>query len=78
MGNDFTFTKKQLTISVLNGKNPLPMQETQENCFRGLERSPGVGNGNSLQYSCLENSMDRGALWGTVHSVTKSWTLLSK
>ena len=33
----------------------------------GLERSPGVGNDNPLQYSCLENSMDRGAWWATVH-----------
>ena len=33
----------------------------------GSERSPGGGNGNSLQYSCLENSMDRGAWWATVH-----------
>ena len=40
----------------------------------GLERSPGVGNGNPSQYSCLENSMDRGALWATVHGVTKGWT----
>ena len=37
-------------------------------------RSPGEGNGNPLQYSCLENSMDRGAWWATVHGVTKSWT----
>ena len=35
-------------------------------------RSPGVGNGNSLQYSCLENSIDRGAWWDTVHGVTES------
>ena len=34
-------------------------------------RSPGIGNGNPLQYSCLENSMDRGAWKGTVHEVTK-------
>ena len=40
----------------------------------GLERSPGEGHGNPLQYSCLENSMDRGAWWATVHGVTKSWT----
>ena len=33
----------------------------------GLGRSPGEGNGNSLQYSCLENPMDRGAWWATVH-----------
>ena len=38
----------------------------------GSERSPGEGNGNLLQYSCLENLMDRGAWWATVHGVTKS------
>ena len=45
-----------------------------------LGRSSGEGNGNSLQYSCLENSMDRGAWQATVHTVhgvTKSWTQLS-
>ena len=36
----------------------------------GLGRSPGEGNGNPLQYSCLENSMDRGAWWATGHGVT--------
>ena len=40
----------------------------------GLGRSPGEGNGNPLQYSCLENSMDRGAWWATVHEVAKSQT----
>ena len=38
----------------------------------GLERSPGEGTGNPLQYSCLENSMDRGAWPGTVHGAAKS------
>ena len=38
----------------------------------GLERSPGEGNVNPLQYSCLENSMDRGAWWLTVHGVSVS------
>ena len=38
-------------------------------------RSPGEGNSNPLHYSCLENSMDRGAWWATVHGVTKSQTL---
>ena len=42
----------------------------------GLGRSPGEGNGNPLQYSCLENPMDRGAWWATVHGVTKSRTRL--
>ena len=36
-----------------------------------LERCPGEGNGNLLQYSCLENPMDRGTWWGIVHGVTK-------
>ena len=40
----------------------------------GLGRSTGVGNGNLLQYSCLENPMDRGAWKSTVHGVAKSWT----
>ena len=40
----------------------------------GLERCLKEGNGNPLQYSCLENSMDRGAHEATVHGVTKSWT----
>ena len=44
----------------------------------GWGRSPGGGNGNPLQYSCLGNPMDRGARWATVHKVTKSWTWLHK
>ena len=40
----------------------------------GLGISPGEGNGNPLQYSCLENSMDRRAWWATVHGVLKSRT----
>ena len=43
----------------------------------GLGRSPGGGHSNPLQCSCLENPMDRGAWWATVHRVTKSWTRLS-
>ena len=42
----------------------------------GSERSPGGGHGNPLQYSCLENPMDRGAWWATVRRVTKSQTWL--
>ena len=40
----------------------------------GSGRSLGGGNGNSLQYSCLENTMDREAWWAAVHGVTESWT----
>ena len=56
---------------------PLPaMWETQVWSL-GQEDSPGEGNGNPIQYSCLENPMDRGAWWATVDGVTKSWTQLS-
>ena len=40
----------------------------------GSERSPGGGHDNPLQYSCLENSMNRGTWWATVHGISKSWT----
>ena len=43
----------------------------------GWGRSPGGGNGNPLQFSCLENPMDRGSWWATVLGVSKSWTRLS-
>ena len=43
----------------------------------GLGRSPGEGNGNPFQYSCLVNPMDREAWWAIVHGVTVSWTQLS-
>ena len=41
-------------------------------------RSPGGGHGKPLQYSCLENPMDRGACWAIVHSVTKNQTQLKR
>ena len=40
----------------------------------GLGRSPGGGNGNPLQYACLEDSLDRGACWVIIRGVAKSWT----
>ena len=57
-------------------KNLPTMQETQVRSL-GQEDSPGGGHGNPLQYSCLENSMDRGAWWAIVHRVAKSQTRLS-
>ena len=51
------------------------MEETQVR-FPELGRFPGVGNGNPLQYLCLENSMDRGALQAIVHGITMSRTRL--
>ena len=44
----------------------------------GVGRSLGGGNGNLLQYSCLENPKDGGAWWATVRGVTESWTLLNE
>ena len=44
----------------------------------GLGRSPGGGHGNPLQYSCLENAMDRGAWWATMHGVAKRQTRLKQ
>ena len=43
----------------------------------GSGRSPGEENGNPLQYTCLENSMDGGGWWATVHGVAKSWARLT-
>ena len=55
-------------------KNLSAMQETWVDPIPGLGRSSGEGNAFLLQYSCLENSMDRGAWWATVHGVAKKWT----
>ena len=56
-------------VSVCNAGDP--------GLIPGLGRSPGEGNGNPLQYSCLENSMNGGAWWAKFHGVAKSWTRLS-
>ena len=51
----------------------LPANAGDVDSVSGLGRSPGEGNGNPLQYSCLENPTDRGAQWATVYGVTKDW-----
>ena len=56
--------------------NP-PASSGDAGLIPGSGRSPGEGNGNPLQYSCLENAMERGAWWATVHGVTKSQTRLT-
>ena len=55
----------------------LPNNAGDPSSIPGWERSLGEGNSNPLQYSCLGNSMDRGAWWIIVHGVAKSWTWLS-
>ena len=52
----------------------LPARAGDTGLLRGSGRSPGGRNGNPLPYSCLENSVDRGAGQAAVHGVTKSWT----
>ena len=69
LGNILLFFRASLVAQVV--KNP-PTRDPGS--ILGLGRSRGGGNRNSLQYSCLENSMDRGAWGATVHGVTKSGT----
>ena len=69
-----------LSRLVLVVKNlPATAGDIKDACLNpGLERSPGGGHGNPLQYSYLKNSMDRGAWKATVHRVTKSQTQLKQ
>ena len=55
----------------------LPANAGDSGSVPGSERAPGGGNCSPLQYSCLENLMDRGGWWATVHAVAKSWRQLS-
>ena len=57
---------KNLAANARDAKDMVPIS--------GLGRSPGVGNGNLPQHSCLEKSKDRGAWWATVNGATKSQT----
>ena len=77
IGNSVMTESKLAVISLMAQmvKNPPAMQETQIGSL-GRKDSLGKRNGNPLQYSCLENSTDRGAWWATVHRVAKSQTQL--
>ena len=55
----------------------LPVTAGDVGLIPGPGKSPGVGNGNPFQYSGLENFMERGACWATVHGVAEGWTRLS-
>ena len=67
----------QCDKNIPSGGKETPCNARDPGSISGLERFPGEGNGNPLQYSCLENSMDRGAWQATVRGVTKSQTRLS-
>ena len=70
------FLKLWALLVDLQLKNLPAMQETAS--IPVSARSPRGGNGNPLQDSCLENSVDSGAWWATVHSITQRWTQLSE
>ena len=60
------------------GASLLPANTGDAGSISGSGRSPGGGHGNPLQYSCLENSMDRGSWLVTVHRLAKNWTRLKQ
>ena len=72
----FTLSVSWVSLVAQMVKNPL-VNAGDSGPIPGLGGSPGEGNGNSLQYCCLENPMDRGAWWATVQGVAKGRTLLS-
>ena len=80
MGQDWLLPTAYMSFLGFPGgagvKNP-PANAGDMGLIPGSGRSPGEGNGNPLQYSCLGNPMDRGVWWATVHGVTKSHTRLS-
>ena len=70
-----SFLKKLIVVALLVENPPANAGDRRDpGLIPGLGRSPGEGNGNPLQYSCLENPMDREAWWVTVYRVAKSWT----
>ena len=74
-GNPLQYSWASLVAQMV--KNPPAVQETWVQSLGWEDSFPGEGNGYPLQYSCLENSMDRGAWWATVHGVSMSQTQLS-
>ena len=79
MGGDIVLrmSKQKLQASqVVENLLANPRDVRDVGLIPGSRRSPRGRHGNSLQYSCLENQMDRGAWQATVHRVTKSWTRL--
>ena len=74
---ELAFSSYNELVHIREIKN-LPVNPKDMSLSPGSGRPPGGGNGNPLQYSCLENVTDRGAWWATVHRVTKSWTGLKR
>ena len=86
-GHKHTHTHTQTHISHIHGL-PWGLSGKKSACnagaagdvgsIPGLGRYPGKGKGNPLQYSCLEDPMERGAWWATVHRIAKTWTRLKR
>ena len=76
--NSVHFQGKPFNSTVIQVYSPTTIAEEAEveRFYEDLEGLLGEGNGNPLQYSCLENPMDAGAWYGVVRGVAKSWTLL--
>ena len=70
----FTFIPRAMAASLVTQVKASACNAGDPRSIPGSERSLGEGNGNPLQYSHLENPMDGGAWWATVHRVTKSQT----
>ena len=68
------FLEREVHKNWLNGKESA-CSKGDPGSIPGSGRSPGEGNGYLLQYSCLENSINRGAWWATVHGVAKVYVL---
>ena len=69
------FQSRWVSLVAQPEKNPTAMQQMEDVAsILGSGKSPGEGNGNPLQYSCLDNPMDRRSRQATVHGVAKSWT----
>ena len=66
--------KGRMVVLVVKNPSASAGDKTSEGSIPGLGRSPEVGNGNLLQYCCLENYMDRGAWQAIVQGVAKRWT----
>ena len=75
--NDFTYLSLFWGFTGGSDSKESPCNAGDSGSICGSERSPGEGNGNPLQYSCLENSMDIGTWWATVHGFIKNQTQLS-
>ena len=69
------FLREQiLRVLIIHTHKEFALNVGDLDSISALGRSPGEGNGNSLQYSCTENPIDRGAWWAIVHEVAKSQT----